>query len=167
MRVLDSLKLSINKIGIKEVARRAGLSPSTVSRINSGLIRPSLDVAERISRAVGFHLQLLPDNEKVSAPRLAFAQDILGRLRKELISLGVRHAVIFGSVARREDKQESDIDIFLDFGKDRPPTTKLLKAEGKVIESFGNTKVDLVSQLDSSKGQKLKIQIEKDGVSVF
>ena len=59
------------------------------------------------------------------------------------------------------------MNIGPDFGKDRPPAAKLLKAEGKVIEAFGNTKVDLISQLESSKGQKLKTQIEKDGVSVF
>lgn len=167
MKNIDLLKQSINKTGIKEVARRARLSPSTVSRINSGQISPSLEVAERISHAVGLHFQLLPDSKNPSAPRLIFARDVLGRLRKELRSLGVRHVVIFGSVARQEDRQESDIDIFLDFGKDKPTTAKLLKAEGKVIEAFGTTKVDLISQLDSSKGQKLKTQIEKDGVSVF
>jgi predicted nucleotidyltransferase len=167
MGVLAVLQQSIGKVGVKEVARRTGISASTVSRIGSGLINPSLQVVEKISSAVGYNLELYPENQNLAAPRLAFAKDILGRLRNELKNLGVKHVTIFGSVARKTDTANSDIDLFLDFGFNKPTTVKLLKAEGKIIEAFGQAKVDLVSDLTSAKGQKLKIEIDKDGIRVF
>lgn len=167
MQIIEALKGSIGRVGIKEVARRTGLSPSTVSRVSSGQISPSLEVAEKISDAVGFRLELHPDNIVSQAPRLKFVIDLVGRLRNELKSFGVKHLVIFGSVARGKDRAESDIDLFLDFGKTKPRATNLLAAEGLILEAFGQNKVDVVSGLDSPKGQRLKVQIEKDGVYVF
>jgi predicted nucleotidyltransferase len=167
MEILETLKNSIDKVGIKEVARRTGLAPSTISRVNSGLIRPSFEVAEKISLATGFYLELHPETGRAKAPRLEFAKDILGRLRKELKALGVRHAVIFGSVARKEDKANSDIDIYLDFGESVPSVTRLLKAEGRVIESFGETRVDVIGRLKTPRALRLRAQIERDGVRVF
>lgn|GEM_PF-1514532 len=166
MGILEALKESISRVGVKEVARRSGLSPSTVSRVGSGLINPSFEVIEKISAAAGFYLELRPEPNVVRAPRLAFTKNILSRLRNELKSLGVKHAIIFGSVARSEDKANSDIDIYLDFAE-KPSIAKQLKAEGKVIEAFGETKVDVLSRLDTAKGKKLLLQIEKDGVHVF
>ena len=167
MNILETLKESINKVGVKEVARRTGLSPSTVSRVNSGQINPSFEVVEKISDATGFYLELHPESKVTKAPRLAFAKNILGRLRNELKTLGVKHAIIFGSVARGEDKSNSDVDIYLEFADAKPSVSKLLKAEGLVIETFGETKVDIVSRLDTAKGKRLKLQIDKDGVYVF
>lgn len=46
---------------LDEIARRTGLSPSTISRVNSGAISPSFEVVEKISKAVGLKIQILPD----------------------------------------------------------------------------------------------------------
>jgi predicted nucleotidyltransferase len=167
MHILERLKESISKVGIKEVARRSGLSPSTVSRVGSGIISPSFEVVEKISDATGFCLELHPESKITKAPRLAFAKNILGLLRNELRALGVRHAIIFGSVARGEDKSNSDVDIYLEYKDPKPKVAQLLKAEGRVIEAFGETKVDVLSRIDSVKGQRLKMQIDKDGICVF
>lgn len=166
MQVIKELSQAIERIGIKEIARRAGLAPSTVSRVNSGAISPSLAVVEKISKAAGLELQIVSESRPSHAPRLTFAKDILGRLRKELKSMGVRHAFIFGSVARKEDKENSDIDIYLEFAE-KPRAANMLKAEGRVIEAFGETRVDVVSWLESEKGHRLMAEIEKDGVRVF
>jgi predicted nucleotidyltransferase len=167
MSVLSTIQQSISNVGVKEVARRTGLSASTVSRIGSGKINPSLDVVEKISDAIGFQLKLSYNTQKVRAPRLNFAKDILSRLRNELKSLGVKHMTIFGSAARGTDNFESDIDIYIEFSKPKLSVAKLLKAEGKIIEAFGENKVDIVSDLSSPNGQKLKLQIDKDGHLVF
>lgn len=167
MSILETLKESINKVGVKEVARRARLSPSTVSRVGSGLIRPGFEVVEKILEATGFYLELRTESKITKAPRLFFAKNILGRIRNELRALGVKHVIIFGSVARGEDKDSSDIDVYLDFGDKKPLVAKMLKAEGRVIEAFGEAKVDVVSHLGTPKGQRLKLQIDKDGVRVF
>lgn len=167
MTLLEVLQDKIGKVGIKEVARRADLSASTVSRIRSGQINPSLDVTERISEVLGFHLELRTQPAKAQAPRLEFAKNTLNNLKKELKSLGVRHAIIFGSVARKEDGPTSDIDVYLDFGDEKPKIQKMLQAEGRIIETFGENKVDVISQPKSAKNTRLHQRIEKDGVRVF
>lgn len=121
---------------------------------------------EKISDATGFYLELHPESKIAKAPRFNFAKNILGRLRNELRSLGVKHATIFGSVARGDDGPNSDVDVYLEFGE-KPSISKQLRAEGKVIEAFGETKTDVVSCLDPIKGRRLLFQIEKDGVHVF
>ena len=166
MDILSKLRISIDKVGIKEVARRAALSPSTVSRISAGLINPSFEVVTKISAATGFYLELRQESIVSQAPRLSFAKNILGRLRNELKSLGVKHAFIFGSVARKEDDSESDIDLYLEFSE-KISASRLLKAEGIIIDAFGKTKIDIVSQIKSQKGQRLLQQIMKDGIYVF
>jgi len=166
MDILSTLQESIGRIGVKEIARRTGLSASTISRVNSDLIRPSFDVVEKIAQAVGYHLEIRPETKIVKPPRLEYAKNILMLLRKELKSLDVKHAVIFGSVARGEDRVDSDIDIYLEFSE-KPNIAQQLRAEGRVIEIFGDIKVDVVSRLDSPNGRRLMAQIEKDGVRVF
>jgi predicted nucleotidyltransferase len=167
MSVLEILQERIGKVGIKEVARRALLSASTVSRIRSGKISPSLEVTERISKILGLELELHSKIQNASAPRLELAIQTINNLKKELKILGVKHATIFGSVARKDDGPSSDIDIYLDFGDERPKAQKLLKAEGIIIATFGEGKVDIVSQLEGAKNSGLKQRIEKDGVCVF
>lgn len=167
MSAIKILQEYIGKVGVKEVARRTHISASTVSRIRSGLINPSFQAAERIIEAVGLHLEVRPDRGLAKAPRLSFAKDVIGRIRNQLRSLGVRHCTIYGSVARGEDSAGSDIDVYLDFGVQKPKVAHLLKAEGTVLEAFGGNKVDVVSDLSSPRGQRLKRQIEKDGVRVF
>ncbi|OHC73385.1 MAG: hypothetical protein A3G18_12355 [Rhodospirillales bacterium RIFCSPLOWO2_12_FULL_58_28] len=41
--------------------------------------------------------------------------------RRELSELGIRHAAVFGSVARGEAGLESDVDILIEFDKRRFP----------------------------------------------
>lgn len=40
----------------RELARRAGVAPSTVGRIEAGLRAPSADLVERLVRAAGFEI---------------------------------------------------------------------------------------------------------------
>jgi predicted nucleotidyltransferase len=166
-KILDLIKESIRKVGIKEVARRSSLAASTVSRIHSGASIPSLEVAEKISKAVGYNLQLQPQTQLASAPRLDFAKQILMKLKSELKLLGVQHVTIFGSVARGEDGPHSDIDICLDFDSEKPKAFRILKAEGRILEVFGDNKVDIISQLKAHKNARLIGRIKKDGIRVF
>lgn len=165
--ILDTLKDSIQKIGIKEVARRTQLAPSTISRISSGDSLPSLEVAEKISTAVGYNLRLQAQTEIAAAPRLEFAKQIIMKLKRELKLLDVRHVTIFGSVARGDDGPNSDIDICLDFGPEKPKVSKVLKAEGRLLEVFADNKIDIISGLNAAKNPRLAERITKDGIRVF
>ena len=167
MGIIDTLRKSIDEVGIKEVSRRSGISPSTISRIGSGQVTPGLEVAEKISKAIGFKLDLLPLVEGSEKSKLNVVLKTLRTLKPQLSNLGVKHIVVFGSVARQEDQPESDIDLYLDFGKIKPSAAKLLDAEGRILGAFPKTGVDIVSNLETPKGRRLKIQIDKDGQSAF
>lgn len=169
MRILETLRKSIKEIGIKEIARRSGLSASTVSRINAGSLSPSLEVTERISEAAGFEIAIhaRPLRTTLHEPRLHETLRILRRLKKTLSALGVKHVTVFGSVARGDDGPSSDIDLFIDYGAIQPKADQLLPIEGRIIEAFRGLKVDFISNLSTAKGKRLRIQIEKDGKNAF
>jgi predicted nucleotidyltransferase len=50
-------------------------------------------------------------------------EDVLGALRtheSELRRMGVSHAAVFGSVARGEARDDSDVDVLVDLDEDQP-----------------------------------------------
>lgn len=50
-------------------------------------------------------------------------QRTIERLRaheRELHGFGVAHAAVFGSVARGDDRSDSDVDVLIDLDRDRP-----------------------------------------------
>ena len=53
-------------------------------------------------------------------PALANVLQILRNHQPELRALGVRHASVFGSVARGENRPESDVDVLIDLDRDHP-----------------------------------------------
>lgn len=88
----------------RELAAAVGIAPSNLSAYEAGRRPMSAEMAERIEAAI----RPLP-HELVDRHR--------GRMREMLQAAGVRHPRIFGSVARREDTRESDVDIVVDLGE--------------------------------------------------
>lgn len=165
---MDKIQKTINEIGTKEVARLSGLSPSTISRIRTGQMNPSIETLEKILTSIGYELNLtiLPGSAKKSTKINRIKKEI--RTIKPILNrLGVEHVTIFGSVARAEDNPESDIDLYLDFGKKSPHASQILKAEGLILDLFPKTQVDFVNDLSTAKGKRLKVQIDRDGQHVF
>lgn len=76
--------------------------------------------ANSISTRAGAIRRLIRDGSKGESG-LAGAIRVLRDHRGELSSLGVRHAAVFGSVARGEGGAGSDIDILIEFDKRRVP----------------------------------------------
>ncbi len=75
---------------------------------------------------------------------------------------GVRSLCLFGSVARNEQNESSDIDIFVDMEPD------FLKVAGlkQYLESLLGQNVDIIRK--HSNNDKLLIQqIEKDGIYII
>mgnify|MGYP001565003381 CR=1 FL=1 len=74
-------------------------------------------------------------------------RDILSRNKKELetiFNLGIQELAIFGSYARNEQGQESDIDILIDF-KEPIGLLKFIELERHLSDLLG-AKVDLVTR---------------------
>jgi transcriptional regulator with XRE-family HTH domain len=54
----------------REMATRAGVSPSTVGRVEAGVIAPSLDVMQRLLATAGMHLVVIDHEGRVVLPML-------------------------------------------------------------------------------------------------
>jgi len=75
-------------------------------------------------------------------------QEVMARLRGLKGELATRYDVqeigIFGSVARGDDDQKSDIDLFVEFGPDADLITYI--GLWQYLEDVFGTKIDLVSK---------------------
>ena len=98
-----------------ELARRAGTSQSAIARYERGVAQPSLLTLERLLNACGERLliEAVPDPVRASLNRSE-----VRRHRRELQDLarryGARNLRVFGSTARGEAHDGSDIDLLVD-----------------------------------------------------
>ncbi|OFY27941.1 MAG: hypothetical protein A2275_18860 [Bacteroidetes bacterium RIFOXYA12_FULL_35_11] len=76
-----------------------------------------------------------------------------------LKSYNMKRIGIFGSYARNENNQDSDIDILVKF-KNTPSLLQLIKIENELSEKLG-FKVDLITE-GSLKNKRIKEQIKND-----
>ncbi len=127
MRTLDSAAI-INEVrqiaGLTQaqLARRSGTSQAAIARYESGDSNPSTATLQRITRAAGFEVQLnlVPVKASdLSSKRAAKLRKERGKINSLLADAGASNPRIFGSVARGEDNQLSDIDLLVDFDVDR------------------------------------------------
>ena len=103
-----------------DLARRAGVAQSVISAYESDLREPGLRTLTKLIEATGHHLAV----ELVPTPgrQLGLPDTRLGRRlrrhRRAVIATAARggaHNVrVFGSVARGEDTDDSDIDLLAD-----------------------------------------------------
>lgn len=109
-----------------DLARRAGVAQSVISAYESGQREPSLRTLQRLVEATGGWLVLTVK----PGPPAGLPDSPLGRRlrqrRKRVLEIAERYGVtnvrVFGSVARGEDDERSDIDLLVDV----PPHTGLV-----------------------------------------
>jgi len=101
------------QLSARDLAARAGVSPSTVTRIERGEINPTLVMLERLLDASGNQLVVTVE-PRPQRPTL----DALRQHRDDIIavvaSFGGRNVRAFGSVARGEAHDGSDVDVLID-----------------------------------------------------
>jgi len=88
-------------------------------------------------------------------------------LKKKIVPIlrihGVEYAGVFGSVARGEDKENSDVDILVRFKK-IPGLVKFIRMENELKEAL-RAEVDVVVQ--GSEKPFIKPAIQKDLVVMY
>jgi len=102
-----------------ELAARAAVAQSVVSAYESGHRQPSIPTLGRLIEATGYELTL---GLREMSCRLRRLSGPVGRrvrrYRHDLVAAaaahGVRNLRVFGSVARGEDRQDSDVDLIAD-----------------------------------------------------
>jgi predicted nucleotidyltransferase/DNA-binding XRE family transcriptional regulator len=134
-----------------ELATQAGVTQSVVSAYESGQRQPSIPVLARLIEAAGFELTL---GLRRQPSRLRRLSGPVGRRvrrhRQDLIAAAAAHGIknlrVFGSVARGEDRPDSDVDLLADL----PPGLSLFglgRAEAD-LEAILGARVELIPAAD-------------------
>ncbi|MCI0598258.1 MAG: nucleotidyltransferase domain-containing protein [Beijerinckiaceae bacterium] len=82
----------------------------------------------------------------------------------ELKGLGVKHLYLFGSTARGEAKESSDIDLFFDHERGKLGLFELMELKERTASILGET-ADIMTR--NSLHPVLKERIEESAVLVF
>src|ERR1019366_7758084 len=99
----------------RALAARAGTSQPAVSRYESGASSPSVATLDRLLAVMGARLDLFtegsPRRLDVRTPRMAKLRENRARIRRAAYRRGAKNVRVFGSVARGQDRPDSDIDL--------------------------------------------------------
>ena len=134
-----------------ELAARAGVTQSVISAYESGRRQPSLPTLTALIEAAGYELTA---GIRRQPRRLSRLSGPVGRRlrarRQDVIAAAAAHGVtnlrVFGSVARGEDRSDSDVDLLAEL----PPGMSLFGL-GRVqadLEAILGARVDLVPSRD-------------------
>jgi uncharacterized protein len=144
-----------------DLASRAGVTQSVISAYESGQRQPSLPALTRLIGAAGFELTLGLHRPPGRLRRLSGPVGRrVRRHRKDLVTVAAAHGVsnlrVFGSVARGEDRPDSDVDLLADL----PPGLSLfglsrLEAD---LEGILGTRVDLIPAADLKPGVRERVE---------
>jgi uncharacterized protein len=143
------LRAARRRAGISQVelARRAGVTQSVISAYESGRRQPSLPTLAALIEAAGYELEVSVQESPGMLGRLTGPVGRrVRRHRAEMVTAAAAHGVanlrVFGSVARGEDRDDSDVDLLADI-----PAGMGLLGLGRVteeLEAVVGARVDLV-----------------------
>jgi uncharacterized protein len=150
-----------------ELASRAGVTQSVISAYESGHRQPGLPTLAALIEATGNELVLGIRRQR---GRLAGLSGPVGRRvrrrRHDLVATAAAHGAsnlrVFGSVARGEDRPDSDLDLLVDL-----PSNLGLFGLGQLqadLEAIVGTQVDLVPAQGLKRG--LRIRVERELVTL-
>jgi uncharacterized protein len=152
-----------NRAGLSqaELAAQAGVTQSVISAYESGQRQPSIPALARLIEAAGFELAL---GVRRQPGRLRRMSGPVGRRvrrhRHDLIAAaaayGIQNLRVFGSVARGEDRPDSDVDLLADL----PPGLGLFglgRAEAD-LEAILGTRVELIPAADLKPGVRERVE---------
>jgi uncharacterized protein len=134
-----------------ELAASAGVTQSVISAYESGHRQPSLPALAALVEAAGYELVAEVRKQPQRLIRLSGpVGQRVRRRRRDVIAAAAAHGVsglrVFGSVARGQDRPDSDVDLLADL----PPGMSLFGL-GRVqadLEAILGTRVDLVPAQD-------------------
>ncbi|MCW2673831.1 MAG: transcriptional regulator, family [Frankiales bacterium] len=103
-----------------ELANRAGVTQSVISVYEAGHRQPSIPTLAALIAATGYELDLSVGKPRHGLRRLTGPVGRrVRRRRTEVLEVAGRHGVrvlgVFGSVARGEDRPDSDVDLLVEF----------------------------------------------------
>jgi len=144
-----------------ELAMRAGVTQSVISAYESGHRQPAIPALAALVDAAGYELVV---DVRRQPRRLGRLSGPVGRRGgNQIVSAaahpaahGVRNLRVFGSVARGEDRPDSDVDLLADL----PPDLGLFEL-GRVeaeLEAILGSRVDLIPADDLKLGTRERVE---------
>jgi hypothetical protein len=131
-----------------ELAARAGTSQPAIARYESGKTSPSVHTLERLLRAAGQRARLtaeaVEDATDLTGERLRRLRAHRAQIRRAVRQAGARNARVFGSVARGEDRPDSDLDLLVDFDVRANGAMPLIRLRRELSQLL-NEHVDVVT----------------------
>lgn len=132
-----------------ELGRRAGVAQSVISMYEAGKRQPALETLAALIDAAGYDMdvELLSPDQRLrglSGPVGRRVRRVRQQLLQAAIAVGATNVRVFGSVARGEDRPDSDVDLLVDI----PQGTSLLDLIGlqQEMEDMLHVHVDLVPE---------------------
>lgn len=146
-----------------DVASRAGVTQSVISVYEAGRRQPSVPTLAALIAATGYELEIRIGTPRKGLRRLTGPIGLrLRRRRAEMIRIAAEHGVhvlgVFGSVARGEDRPDSDIDLLVEL-----PEGMGMLGLGRVreaLEDLLGCSVDLIPEADLKP--KVRPAVEAD-----
>ncbi len=146
-----------------QLAERAGVTQSVISAYEAGRRQPSLPTLSALIAATGYELDL---QLRATPRRLEMLTGPIGkrvrqhrrRLLGHAAAHGIRNLAVFGSVARGEDRPDSDLDLAADL-----PAGMGLVGLGLARDDFEaivGCPVDLVPFGDLKTGIRAQVEAE-------
>ncbi len=134
-----------------DLAQRAGTTQSVISAYESDRRQPALTTLEGLVEATGLELEVRVRTPRPPIDRLTGPVGRrVRRNRRLLVETAATHGItqlqVFGSVARGEDRADSDVDILADIpeglgllplGRAREELERILKARVDLVPAVG------------------------------
>ena len=143
----------------EQVGILAGMSKSQVSRMEKGTLG-SPDTYERVLAAMGYRmvitLESVRNSDTIDKDYILSLLKVYYTYNKE--KYGIERIGLFGSFARNEAKQDSDVDIIISLQKPNLLTYSTITQQ---LETAFRRKVDLISEKAILK-EPFKTKVEKE-----
>jgi predicted nucleotidyltransferase len=180
LRALDGLPVGL-PASARDLARRAGVAHNRGSEILANLSAQGLTDVQRVGRSDLYQLNrehaLLPLVQRLFAEERTLQRELELFLRRRIRALAptVQEAYIFGSVARRESRIGSDIDLALVAPRSalRAGDAALTQLAREVRRRFGSelsvhlSAESLFDRVKHPAGRALWKRIEAEGVRLI
>lgn len=148
-----------------ELAARAGTSQPTLSRYETGEAVPTLSTLERLLAACGKKLgMIVEESPRHLDVRTGFMREIhvqRKRIIETLLTFDMHNPEVFGSVARGDERADSDIDIMVDFDVSHRGLIPIMHATD-ALQAFLSQQIDLVPR--SALAEHVLSQAQREAV---
>lgn len=146
-----------------DLAAKAGVTQSVISVYESGRRQPSVPTLAALIAATGYELDLSVGKPRQGVQRLT--GPVGRRLRRRRAAVlevanqhGVRVLGVFGSVARGEDRADSDVDLLVEL-PDNMGLFAIARVQNELEELLG-TPVDLIPEAGLKPGVRRAVECD-------